>query len=210
MRVPEFERLHGRRDGPDYSQSGEQRFILEYFGNYVGRWLEIGAADGISMSNTYALAKKGWGGVCVEPDPVALEGLSQTHGDNPNIQIVPVAIALRGGVVTFHSSRGGGVSTLSETHRKKWASVATYEDIEVLAITPQALLQKHPGPYGFFSLDVEGTNADLFEQFPLSDMGTELVCVEHDGEQRRILDHCSSHGLKRVAHENAENLIVGK
>jgi FkbM family methyltransferase len=204
-----FQRLHGTFK-PGRSQNREDEFILAYFGDFVGRFLDVGALDGVTISNSYALAEKGWGGVCVEPDPQALEGLERTHGENPNIVIAPVAISTCGGFMPFYNSRSGGVSTLSEAHRDKWASDAKYETIEVLTITPAALLQRHPGPYSFFSLDIEGCNADVFEQFPLSDMGTELVCVEHDGEHRRILAHCAAHGLKRVAHENAENILIAK
>ena len=38
-----------------YSQNNEQDIILQYFGNRKGFFLDIGANDGITLSNTYAL-----------------------------------------------------------------------------------------------------------------------------------------------------------
>jgi hypothetical protein len=57
---------------------------------------------------------------------------------------------------------------------------------------------------------VEGMSADLLELFPLRDMGVELACVEHDGQQAHIMAYCQSHGLTRRIYESGENLIVGK
>ena len=83
-----------------YSQRGEEAVLLEYFGDSVRRFLDCGAYDGKSFSNTLALVERGWGGVCIEPDPQALEGLVRLHGENPNIVIVPYAISAVDGPIT--------------------------------------------------------------------------------------------------------------
>lgn len=50
-----------------YSQVGQDRWVINYFGeNYKGFFIDIGAYDGISISNTYALEKLGWKGICVD------------------------------------------------------------------------------------------------------------------------------------------------
>jgi FkbM family methyltransferase len=193
-----------------YSQGGEEPIIVEYFGDRTGRLLDCGAYDGRTFSNSLALIERGWGGVCVEPEPQSLEGLHQVHGDNPLITIIPMAVAERSGMVTFYNSGGGGVSTASEAHRKKWESAATFSVTEVQAISPAALLQTHTGPYLFFNLDIEGMNVELLELFPLSEMGVELLCVEHDDQDERVLSHCEKHGLTQVLYRSGENLIVAQ
>ena len=58
----------------DYSQHGEQAIILDYFekqGIQQGRFLDIGANDGITFSNSYALVIRDWKGVAVEASPSA-------------------------------------------------------------------------------------------------------------------------------------------
>ena len=58
----------------DYSQNGEQKIILEYFQDkYKGKVLDIGANDGITLSNSRALIEKGWDGVLIEPAPSAAQ-----------------------------------------------------------------------------------------------------------------------------------------
>lgn len=39
-----------------FSQNQEEKYTLEYFKNFKGRFLDIGAADGVGLSNTRALA----------------------------------------------------------------------------------------------------------------------------------------------------------
>ena len=55
-----------------YSQIGQDKYYIENIINYKkdGVFLDIGAHDGITFSNTYYLEKHlNWKGVCVEPNP---------------------------------------------------------------------------------------------------------------------------------------------
>jgi len=54
-----------------YSQNLEQNYILEYFKDRRGTFIDIGANDGLTLSNTRALVELGWRGVFVEPSPMA-------------------------------------------------------------------------------------------------------------------------------------------
>lgn len=57
-----------------YSQAGQDLWVLQTAGN-KGFFVDIGAHDGIESSNTYALEKHGWTGICVEPNPVSFAAL---------------------------------------------------------------------------------------------------------------------------------------
>ena len=54
-----------------YSQYGQDKFIIENFfkNKTTGFYVDIGANDGINLSNTKTLEEIGWKGVCVEPLP---------------------------------------------------------------------------------------------------------------------------------------------
>lgn len=206
----EFERIHGIPVGTKGSQGGEANIIRAYFGDRVGAYLDVGALDGVLCSNTYELAECGWSGVCVEPDPVALEALRKTHAGNDRISIVGAAVTDTDGTVKFHTSRGGGISTTSDAHLQKWNGATRFQTIEVPSVTVETLLKMHPGPFACLSLDVEGESVPLFEKFPLSDMGVELAVVEHDGLEDRVRAHAARHGLTQQIYWSAENCIVCK
>ena len=65
-----------------FSQAGQDRFLNEriFRGGEGGTFVEIGAADGVQISNTYFFEKKlNWSGICVEPRPEAFTRLSEAR-----------------------------------------------------------------------------------------------------------------------------------
>ena len=61
-----------------YGQHGEDIYIKTLFpDNYIGTCIEVGAYDGISLSNTYYFEKKGWRSLCIEPIPVSFNKCTQ-------------------------------------------------------------------------------------------------------------------------------------
>ena len=56
-----------------YSQLGQDVEVLKKYSK--GYYIEIGASDGIELSNTYLLEKNGWEGICIEPIPAKYEKL---------------------------------------------------------------------------------------------------------------------------------------
>lgn len=65
-----------------YSQYGQDKYLHHrYFSdNRAGVFVEIGANDGITLSNTYFFEKElGWKGVCIEPLPSAFQRLCENR-----------------------------------------------------------------------------------------------------------------------------------
>src|SRR5207244_12639635 len=65
-----------------YSQHSQDRFIDNFLlhGKRDGVFVDVGAYDGIALSNTYYFEKElGWSGSFIEPNPVAFERLAQNR-----------------------------------------------------------------------------------------------------------------------------------
>jgi hypothetical protein len=74
----------------DYSQNGEQEHILHYLdtiGLKTGHLVDLGAGDGVTMSNTRALIERGWSGHLFDGDPKGAKDVDQMWitRDNPAI-----------------------------------------------------------------------------------------------------------------------------
>lgn len=67
-----------------YSQHNEEEVILDFFGNAKGKFLDVGAHDGETHSNTLALAERGWAGVLMEPGHDAYEALWRRYAKMGN------------------------------------------------------------------------------------------------------------------------------
>lgn len=191
-----------------YSQSNEQHYILDHFkGKTDGCFLDCGAFSGKIFSNTFALAEMGWSGVEIEPSPAAFTGLMQNLRPFPSVKLVNAAMSYNGsGLIEFADSLGDAISTTNPAHRAVWGMVE-YQNIYVNTINIREILRVFGEQYDFISLDVEGTNLEILETFPLDIMNPSLICVEHENKFDQIFAYCK--GYSEI-HRNGENLILKK
>lgn len=194
-----------------FSQNDEERWILGAFGDRPGRFLDIGAYDGRTFSNTRALLDRGWSGVGVEPSPVPLAKLREEWAGKPT-EILDVALALYDGEVEWYDCGGDAISTFDQAHRDKWAAGAgvKYQAMKVRTVSWATLLARVGTDFDFLNLDVEGVSAALFLAAPLERLTKcRLICVEHDGQIQAILDRGAKLGYGLVT-SNGENVILSR
>ena len=194
-----------------YSQNNEQDIILQYFGNRKGFFLDIGANDGITLSNTYALQLQEWKGVLIEPSEEAFNRIKVRYG----VQKFNVAIGTEDGHCTFHEMgnhlNAGDVSLLStikKTELKRWPGVEFKERMTEVW-TYKTLLKHSPLKFfDFISIDAEGVDYEILEQIDLK--YTDMVCIEHNSNAdlfQLIKEYCNNAGLYKCLLNNLENVI---
>jgi FkbM family methyltransferase len=64
-----------------------------------GRFVEVGAFDGVTVSNTVFLAEAGWAGLYIEPHPDYAKLCAQNHARHLNIVVANTAISSFSGEV---------------------------------------------------------------------------------------------------------------
>jgi hypothetical protein len=78
-----------------YSNLDEQSLIRKYLDQLVVKsryCVDIGASDGVAMSNSFALYKEGWGGIAVECDAGKFSSLAGTYVNFRNINLAKCTI----------------------------------------------------------------------------------------------------------------------
>ena len=181
-----------------YSQDREEGFIVEFFGDRVERFLDVGAHDGHTFSNTMHLVERGWTGVCVEPAASVFASLLATHRDRAGIQLVNAALAVKREIIPFWDSNGDCIGTTEIPNRDQWAqSGVKFSKTWIQTLTPDDFFVAFPGPYQFISIDVEGTSKDLLLGLPIATLGVELICVEFDNHKDEIEAHCRTLGFNK-------------
>lgn len=83
-----------------YSQHGQDTFVYEAFfkgRTEPGTFVDVGAYDGVTFSNTLLFERLGWMGVCVEPLPPAFSKLRSSR----KAICVNCAVADRAGEAMF-------------------------------------------------------------------------------------------------------------
>jgi len=196
-----------------YSQNNEEAVIGKHFSGFVGRFLEIGAHDGKTFSNTLRLVEQGWSGVCVEASPVVFPKLLELHRHNSKIALVNAPVSAGPSqLVTWYDSNGDGVSSTSLDHVKRWESGSgvRFTPFSVYTMPLQALLDAYGYDFNFVNIDVESTNLDLFNAMPWPLLKQlKLVCVEHDRNVEHMLNVLNPYDF-RLVDLNAENLIMAR
>lgn len=200
----------------NFSQNNEQEVILNYFGDFKGTFLDIGCNDGVTLSNTRALAELGWCGCLVDASPKACVKLKQNYRDLKTkgcFYMYNFAIGDKSGVFDLDESGPlmsphdvGLVSTFHQEEVDRFKRTVSYEKVPVKMLKWKTFLNRLTvKKFEMLSLDVEGDEIPILRQIDLTDF--RLICVETNGSQTKkaILDDL----LKgfHVIYTSPENLI---
>ena len=206
-----------------YSQNNEEEIVFDYFKNRPRSsltFLDIGANDGVALSNTYALACMGWSGVRIEPDPIPFEKLELQFFPG-KVENYNYALGLHNEEADFYQSDShltendsGLLSTLKIKETKRWKDSQKFEKINVKVLTWGSFYQRLDflRLFNFISIDAEGMDLDILRQLDLTKLGCEVLCIEYNSVQSSeniISSFCKYHGM-RLMHKNNENLIYAR
>ena len=178
-----------------YAQTGQDRWVTEtmFPGVTNGFFLDVGSGDGTVSSNTKALEKKGWTGICVDPFP-------SNMGDRTCRLFKEVVYDVAGKVVKFYAA--GGVGGIAETMGSWKAAAETAPTVDFTTVTLADILDRAKAPrlIHFMSLDIEGAELEALQGFPFDTHTIGALAVEHNFEEpkrSRIEALMKSHGYKR-------------
>jgi FkbM family methyltransferase len=163
-----------------YSHNNEDEYLDGYFKDInTGFFVDIGANDGITGSNTRRLFDKGWTGVAVEASPKTFDVLVKNYANQDRVRLVHAAITDTLGSVKFWENPKAPLWGLNSAH-KPWIDcfdVGTFEELTVPSMRLQDL--GLPQEFEFLSVDTEG--GDLLILGTLNEqVRPKLICAEMD------------------------------
>lgn len=200
----------------NYSQNKEQDVILEYFKDFKGTFLDLGSNDGVTFSNTRALAELGWCGCLVDPSPRAFNKLKANYEELVKkgcFYLYDFAIGDVNSPMVLNESGPlvgaddvGLVSTFDPKEMDRFRNAVKYEGTPVKMMRWANFLNRSMiKKFQMLSIDVEGFEIPIMEQMDFTDF--QLICVETNGDlqKKEKLDAM----LKdfKVIYTSAENLI---
>lgn len=169
------------RISKDYSQWGEQRQVLEYFGSKSvskiekpPRFLDLGAFDGVTGSNTFALAQLGWEGVSVEASPRNFDALLRTLMPFQRVSALNAAISPVGGIIPLYDALGQITTCFTEHHIAQWVKQQYF----VAGVTGEQIAAQFGGRFEFVSIDIEGMEEQVIPTLGPVLGETKLICFE--------------------------------
>jgi FkbM family methyltransferase len=182
--APQISKNHSDRNTvtglETHSQVGQDRWVIETLGNQSsGFFVDIGAGDGIELSNTYLLEKRlGWRGIAVEPNPSFFERLQANRSCVKESSCI-VSAQKDGG--RFDLVLDGHLSAISDCCNKVLENSQEYRPrVSVAGISLAHLLDKYSAPrvIDYLSIDIEGGEYDVLKGFPFEQYTFQTITVE--------------------------------
>lgn len=197
----------------NYTQNKEQDAILNYFGDHIGTFLDLGANNGITFSNTRALAERGWKGVLIEPAPTSFAQLKELYKDNKGIYTYNYAISDRNGNKVLLTSgtllKNGDVELVSTFHpseMERFKSVVTYNPVDVKCFTWNTARNRWKiKQFDMISIDVEGSEMEILPHMDLSEV--KMLVIEWNGKPELKTEYEKHLDGFKLIYTSGENLI---
>lgn len=199
-----------------YTQNNENDFINWFFKDTKGTFLDIGANDGITLSNTYELVERGWHGTCIEASPLAFSRLLKTHEGNKKLVLLNFAVGSYDGTIILHESGEllgkGDVALVSSTRQdetERWTSLnMPFTDVEVPVFTFESAFKQSPHKtFDLISVDIEGMEKEVIPQINFRALETKMAIIEWNGNDGNFYDGIMNAQGFHLIHTNAENRI---
>jgi FkbM family methyltransferase len=171
-----------------YGQNLEDWFLWQLFeGQETGFYVDVGAFDGIHLSNTYLFELEGWTGICIEAHPAYFELLVQNRPDSTCIHAACVGKATVGHV-PFYAEKLGLFSSLTpdqeaveRAYHWRGMQFPGFERIDVPAVTLNGVLDGQE--IDLVSIDTEGGELDILRGLDLELYRPRVIVVEANTTQ---------------------------
>jgi FkbM family methyltransferase len=178
------------------SQIGQDKWVSEtVFPDIAnGFFLDVGSGDGTVGSNSKALERKGWTGICVDPFPKNMQ-------DRTCQVLKEVVFSESGRKMTFHAS--GDIGGIADTLGAWKDTAKSSPTVELTTTTLGEILSRTKAPrfIHFVSLDIEGAELEALKGFPFDTYKIGAMAVEHNLEEPKrteIEALMRGHGYRRV------------
>jgi len=201
-----------------YSQSGQDAFVLSYFNNKRnGVFIDIGANDGISLSNTYYLEKElGWTGICFEPIPSIFTKLDKTRN----------CIKINAGVAekessfkfTFVDGPSNMLSGITEYHDPRHRERIEREvktlggkivETEIPCVVLNEVLEKNNiFDIDYLSIDTEGNEFAIVKSIDFDKFNIKIITIENNFNDPIQTAFITSKGYRLIGKLEADDVFV--
>lgn len=191
-----------------FSENGNDFWALENSYYRSGYFVDIGASDGVTASNTYLLEKfYKWNGICIDPNPVTLKSLCGARDTlisdlcvyNESGKILPFKFLADQSQFYGWNLRSGIDGIVSNDMGVKMS------DHKVFTITLTDLLNLYSAPIAidYISIDTEGSEVHVLEGLDFSQYKVKMFSIEYENDNNRsiIFDMLTKKNYTRVDYD---------
>jgi FkbM family methyltransferase len=179
-------RAKAARSGPVFGQHFEDRVVAIVLEN-VQSFVDIGANDGITLSNSFFFAQQGAVGLCFEPNSTAFRLLQRVHKRNPGIILINEAIAKCEQTFILHECGYAGLlSTLTPSAKCEGNSLT--REVQAKPLSHWITIYPQYAAVDLLTIDVEGAERLVLEGIDFSRFSAKIIVIEVDNPDKNEVD----------------------
>lgn len=167
-----------------------------------GFFVEFGAADGVSLSNSYLLEKEfGWKGILCEPSRSWHDELKKNRSCAVDTRCV---YSRTGEKINFSENYIGELSGITEftgdDHRGLIDRTTSSYEVETISLIDLLKHYNAPQHIDFMSVDTEGSEFEILNAFDFSQYSIGAIAVEHNytSTRQKVMELLLSKGYRQV------------
>lgn len=179
-----------------------------------GFFVDIGAHNGLMVSNSYLFEQLGWKGFCVEANPKTFAQLKQ----NRQCDVYNFAVFSKNiGITRMATSCNSGLDTLelnlTAAHKARVEKGGEITYVQVPTITFDELMVNYPqiSHIDFMSLDVEGGELEVLKGIDFNKYSFGCIAIEHNyfkDAQKEVSELLKSKGYRMLMWNAFDYLFV--
>lgn len=164
-----------------WSQLGQDVYALYtiHQGKKDGYFVDVGAYDGKSFSNTYLLEKVGWKGICVEPHPLEFKLMKKYRKKSIHVR---AAVYSKSNLEFEFASAGmlSGITSHIDCHTSVTSKATKMYKVKTKTLTDILNEAKAPKIIDFLSIDTEGSELHVLQGIDFEKYTFKYITIEHN------------------------------
>ena len=161
-----------------YSQFGEDLLIDKFFGNYIGKYVDIGCFHPIKYSNTALLNKKGWRGINIDLNEVSIEFFNACRKDDLNI--TACLSDKKEDVIIYMDSEFSALNSIYLQNSKNF----NFKQLKKKKIQTKVFSEIVEDSFDFLNIDCEGNDYKIIKTIDLKKYKPKLINIEVSKENK--------------------------
>jgi len=186
----------------NFSQAGEEDFLINYFSYDKGFYLDIGCHDPFRYSNTHSLYKKGWNGINIDSNPDVISKFNKYRKRDTNIcaLISNSTKPLEYCFYNDHALNGVHDNKRKDFLKNKGYRILKTETINAISLN-KVLEENKCKKIDLITIDVEGHELEVLNSINLNNYLIELIMVEENNNEnviKKLLENYNYFIIKRI------------
>lgn len=199
-----------------FAQHGEDQYIRRLFPNENnGVCIEVGAYDGISLSNTLHFEQNGWRALCIEPIQTAFDKCKQIRKECYQCCISNADADDKEFTIFHLDDNLCAISSLEpdarlvESHKHLITNVSKC-NVKVRSLDSLLAELNFPKNIDFISIDTENTELDVLKGIDLNVYNVKLFVIENNYDEPFCSDYLSQYGYEKIQRIAVNDFYIKK